>query len=61
MKCGSGPRENTLEVNILRFIHLLRQAGIRVSSGEALDAVKALTLVDISQPAQVRAALRGPW
>ncbi len=53
------PRENTLEANMLRFILLLRQAGIRVSSGEALDAVKALTLVDISRRAEVRAALRG--
>ncbi len=55
----SVPRENTLEANILRFILLLRQAGVRVSSSEALDAVKALTLVDLSQPSQARAALRG--
>jgi len=58
--CAAGtPRENTLEVNILRFILMLRQAGVRVSSSEALDAVKALTLIDLAQPSQVRAALRG--
>lgn len=51
--------ENTLEANLLRFILLLRQAGIRVSSSEALDAVRALTLIDISKRPQVKATLRG--
>ncbi len=56
---GQMPRENTLEANILRFILLLRQAGVRISSSEALDAVRALTLIDIAQRSQVKATLRG--
>ena len=51
--------EQYLEVNLLRFIHLLRQAGLRISSSEALDAEEAMTLIDLSKKESVRAALKG--
>lgn len=45
--------------NILIFIRMLRQAGIPVSTEQAMDFVRALELIDISQRAQVYYAARG--
>ncbi len=50
--------EKTIEANIVRFTHLLRLAGIRVGSGEVIDALNALTYVDFSDREQVKTALR---
>lgn len=43
---------------IVEFVQLLRQNGIRVSPGEALDAVRALVLVGFEDKVAVRSALR---
>ena len=50
--------KNYLEVNVVRFIHLLRHAGIRIGSGEVIDALNALTLLDLTDRQAVRAALK---
>jgi len=47
-----------LLVAILRFVALLRRVGITVGTGQALDATRALTLVDLSCREDVYAALR---
>jgi hypothetical protein len=43
--------------NLVRFIHVLRAAGVRVSLSESLDAVDALSCVDVLDRVQVKAAL----
>ncbi|MBS4007990.1 MAG: VWA domain-containing protein [Clostridium sp.] len=50
--------ENYLEVNLIRFIQLLRYAGIRIGSGEVLDALNALSLLDLSDREAVRVGLK---
>jgi uncharacterized protein len=45
-------------VAILRFVALLRRLGITVGTGQALDAARALTLVELSCRDDVYAALR---
>lgn len=50
--------ENYLETNVVRFIHLLRHAGIRIGSGEVLDALNALSLLGLSDKETVRAGLK---
>ena len=45
-------------VAILRFVALLRRLGLTVGTGQALDATRALTLVDLSCRDDVYAALR---
>jgi uncharacterized protein with von Willebrand factor type A (vWA) domain len=47
-----------LENSIVRFIHLLRRLGVRIGSGEVLDALAALTLLDLSERETVRVALK---
>src|SRR5919201_5871292 len=47
-----------LLVAMLRFVALLRRLGIIVGTGQALDAARALTLVDLSCREDVYAALR---
>ncbi|MCR3921219.1 MAG: VWA domain-containing protein [Firmicutes bacterium] len=47
-----------LEVNVVRFIHLLRHAGLRIGSGEVIDALQALTLVGVVERDAVRIALK---
>jgi uncharacterized protein with von Willebrand factor type A (vWA) domain len=49
---------NRLVVVILRFVALLRRLGMTVGTGQALDATRALTLVDLSCRDDVYAALR---
>lgn len=46
------------EINIVRFINLLRYSGVRIGSGEVLDALKSLTLLDLSDRSAVKAALK---
>jgi len=47
-----------LENSVVRFIHLLRRLGVRIGSGEVVDALAALTLIDLSERETVRAALK---
>lgn len=48
----------TLENDLVRFTRGLRQLGVRVGSGEMLDAVEALQLVDLADKNLVKNALR---
>src|SRR5713226_5445411 len=45
--------------NVLSFIHILRRAGLPVSTNQVLDFVRALRLIDIGQRVQVYHAARG--
>lgn len=53
----TGPTANHLENNIVKFIHLLRHLGVRISAAEAMDAIKSMELVDIMKPEEVKMAL----
>ncbi len=46
-----------LETNIVRFIRLLRHLGLRVSSAESVDALRALGQVDLLNRGEVKSAL----
>ncbi|MDN5363331.1 MAG: uncharacterized protein PWQ91_392 [Eubacteriales bacterium] len=46
-----------IEINVVRFIHLLRHLGLRISSAELLDALRGLELVGLEDPQTVAAAL----
>lgn len=48
----------TIQLNLIKFIRILRQLGVRVSSAEAMDACHALTSIDILEKEQFRGALR---
>jgi hypothetical protein len=37
-----------LENNVIRFVHLLRNGGIRIGSSEVIDALRALQMIDIA-------------
>lgn len=50
--------EKTMESNLIRFIHLLRMSGLRIGSGEVIDALNALSAVDIGDRHMVKTALR---
>lgn len=50
---------NLWEDHIIRFVHLLRQAGIKVSSAETLDALEGLAQgIDFSRKQSVKSALQ---
>ncbi|WP_066637068.1 VWA domain-containing protein [Desulfolucanica intricata] len=49
----------SLEFMLARFVHILRHLDVRVSAAETIDALKALSLVDVMDRNQVKAALRG--
>jgi len=51
--------QNLIEVNLLRFVSLLRRRGLRISSAETLDALVALTHVDLKDREEVKAGLAG--
>lgn len=46
-----------IENNLARFFHILRHLGLRISSAETVDAVKAVAALDILDRSQVRTAL----
>lgn len=50
--------ENIFEHHLVRFFHILRQMGVRVSSAEAIDALNGLLLTDLMDRAMVKTALR---
>lgn len=47
-----------LENHLVKFVNVLRHLGLRVSLAETLDAMRALELVDLMEPGEVRAALQ---
>lgn len=47
-----------IEYSLLRFVNLLRSLGVRVSTGEFIDAFQALLLVDLLDRQEVEHALR---
>ena len=49
--------ESTLEQNLVKFAHVLRRIGIRVSTAETKDAFDALSQVSILERTQVKGAL----
>jgi uncharacterized protein with von Willebrand factor type A (vWA) domain len=49
--------EDLLLNNLVKFIHVLRTAGVRVSLSESMDAMEALSCVDVLERNQVKAAL----
>ncbi len=50
---------NTLELNLLSFVNLLRHCGFVISSTEILDAIRGLKEVDLLDREAVRAVLQG--
>jgi hypothetical protein len=52
------PESDVVGGVVLRITSALRQAGVPVSTGEAIDAAHALEAMDAGQRGQVRAALR---
>lgn len=48
---------SSLLTNIIKFINVLRLAGVRVSTSETLDAVQVLKFIDISNRAKVKTAM----
>src|SRR5947209_14533552 len=55
---ASGDEGTRLLTEALRFVELLRRYGLVVGSGQAMDAVRTLTLIDLSARDDVYAALR---
>jgi len=53
-----GVQGKAILTNLTRFIHILRQLEVKVSSAEAVDAVKALARIDLSSKEQVKTGLR---
>ncbi|MDD3315399.1 MAG: hypothetical protein PHX16_08665, partial [Syntrophaceticus sp.] len=49
--------KNYIENNFARFVHILRHLGIKISIGETLSAVIALSLVDIMNRDHVKTVL----
>ncbi|HZK24284.1 MAG TPA: VWA domain-containing protein [Oscillospiraceae bacterium] len=49
---------NRLEVNVVRFVQLLRHMGLRIGSSEVIDALQALQEVELSERDAVRLALQ---
>lgn len=49
--------EDLLLNNLVKFVHVLRAADVRVSLSESIDAVEALSCVDVLDRVQVKAAL----
>lgn len=49
--------KNYIENNLVKFVQVLRHVGIRVSSSETIDALRALELVDINNKQEVKTTL----
>lgn len=50
-------RRGTVEGNVVAFVRLLREAGLQVTTGDAIVAARALLAVGVVSRADVRAAL----
>jgi uncharacterized protein with von Willebrand factor type A (vWA) domain len=46
----TGPSDEGLAANIIRFSHLLRENGISTTLSSVLDAIRGVELIDISNP-----------
>jgi uncharacterized protein with von Willebrand factor type A (vWA) domain len=46
----TGPSDEGLAANIIRFTHLLRENGISTTLSSVLDAIRGVELIDISNP-----------
>ncbi|ACV61715.1 VWA containing CoxE family protein [Desulfofarcimen acetoxidans DSM 771] len=55
----SSKDNKSLEYMVARFAHILRHLDVRVSASETIDALRALSIINIMDRDQVRAALRG--
>lgn len=53
-----GEERGTLAAHLVGFARLLRAADFDITAGRIIDAARALTLVDIGRPEDVRLALR---
>jgi uncharacterized protein with von Willebrand factor type A (vWA) domain len=53
-----GAERGTLAAHLVGFARLLRAADFDITAGRIIDAARALTLVDIARPEDVRLALR---
>lgn len=49
--------ENLLLNNLVKYIDVLRAAGVRVSLSESMDAIQSLACIDVTDRDQVKAAL----
>ncbi|MGL5514253.1 MAG: hypothetical protein ACRDBM_13590, partial [Sporomusa sp.] len=49
---------NSLADNLVGFVQILRQLGVRVSIAETIDAVDGLTVIDHFERDEFRAALK---
>lgn len=49
---------NHLENHFLKFVHILRYLGLRVSTAEAMDALRGLQAIDLLDRQQVQGVLR---
>jgi len=58
MKAGVS-KPGVLQANVMHFARLLRRAGLPVGPAEVIAAGEALSLVDLGEKAQARAAMRG--
>jgi uncharacterized protein with von Willebrand factor type A (vWA) domain len=50
--------ESQVEYNLVRFIHVLRHLGLRVSTSETMDAIKALQFIPLTDKTGFKSALR---
>ena len=55
------PTETLLAERVARFGRLLRAAGLRLGPGQILEAIEALTFVDVTSRADVYWALHAAW
>lgn len=55
---GTGDLGSTVVQRVVALVHMLRDSGAGVSTGETLDATRALLSVDLADRGVVRAALR---
>jgi uncharacterized protein len=54
----AGAQNWAMDARLVEFAEILRQNGVRVSTAEVQDAASALLAAGLSEPAQVRSALR---
>lgn len=58
MLAEAPPPAGALASNLLAFVRLLRRAGLRLGTADAIEASRALTILDIGNRRQVQAGLR---
>lgn len=53
-----GDRENLFENHLVRFFHILRHMGVRISSAETIDALQGLLYADLMDREMVKTTLK---